>query len=539
MANLYEMKNCFMEEEEMGGEDMQYTIGMQTFQSIIERECVYVDKTDLVYQLAKNHVCFLSRPRRFGKSLLISTLDAYFSGKKELFRGLKIENLEKNWEQYPVFKIDFAVGDYSNPITLREVIENRLDVWEEKYNIDTKYDTIGLRFLNILEQAEVKTGYKAVVLIDEYDKPILDVLGTEMEEKNRNALKEFYSTFKAADAHLRFVLLTGVTKFSQISVFSGFNQPMDISMDSRFDTICGITEEELYSYFAEAITEMAVEMNRTEKEIKNLLKKQYDGYHFSKKMTDVYNPFSILNALSSIDLRNFWYSSGTPTYLVKLLEGHHVNLQKLLNKTYASDYFADYRADREDPLAMLYQSGYLTIKGYDSTRGKYVLDFPNAEVRQGFVTLISGRYFQKNDADYQNWVWDLADMLRVCDLEGVRDAFTSFLASIPYEANKDERAKDFETHFSYTFYLINRLLSCYTTLIEKQNSKGRADIIIETDTDIFIFEFKVDKSAKEALRQIEEMQYALPYLTDNRKVHRIGVNISSETRTVEEWLVEE
>lgn len=190
-------------------------------------------------------------------------------------------------------------------------------------------------------------------------------------------------------------------------------------------------------------------------------------------------------------------------------------------------------------MAMLYQSGYLTIKGYDSTRGKYVLDFPNAEVRQGFVTLISGRYFQKNDAEYQNWIWDLADMLRVCDLEGVREAFTSFLASIPYEANKDERAKDFETHFSYTFYLINRLLSCYTTLVERQNSKGRADIIIETDTDIFIFEFKVDKSAKEALQQIEEMQYALPYLTDRRKVHKIGVNISSETRTVKEWLVEE
>lgn len=515
---------------------MRYPIGVQDFGKIIEDGFVYVDKTDLIFELSKISVCFLSRPRRFGKSLLISTLDAYFSGKKELFRGLKIDEIEKEWVEYPVFRIDFAVGDYSNENELHSILDSTLKQWEEKYEVNIDNDSLGFRFKNILEAAQRKTGQKAVVLIDEYDKPMLDALGTEMEEKNRNTLKGFYGTFKAVDASLRFVLLTGVTKFSQISVFSGFNQPKDISMESKYDALCGITETELYSYFAEAIEEMAKKMDYSVDRMKEVLKKQYDGYHFSEEMIDIYNPFSMINAFDSVKMENYWYRSGTPTYLVKLLEGHHINMQKLLSKSYSSEYFVDYRADAEDPLAMLYQSGYLTIKGYDKDFMEYTLDFPNDEVRKGFVTLMANSYFGKLEDRPDSWVIDLTKMLRRCDMDGVRDAFTSFLASIPYEANKDERAKDFETHFSYTFYLINRMLSVYTTLIEKQNSKGRADVIIETDNDIFIFEFKLDGSAKEALEQIEKMQYALPYLGDSRPVHEIGVNISSASRTVDEWL---
>ena len=519
---------------------MRYPIGVQTFEEIINGEYVYVDKTDLVYNLARGHICFLSRPRRFGKSLLLRTLNAYFSGKKELFKGLKIDNLEKDWTEYPVFRIDFAVGDYSKENELETILNDILENWELKYEVVCKTSSLGKRFNNILEAAEVKTGHKAVVLIDEYDKPMLDVLGTELEEKNRNTLKGFYGTFKSADAHLRFAFLTGVTKFSQVSVFSGFNQPKDISMDRRYDAICGITEEELYSYFAEPVKELADIMEYTVDEMKNVLKKQYDGYHFSENLkTDIYNPFSILNAFDSMKTEDYWYESGTPTYLVKLMEGHKVNMQKLTGRSYERKYFIDYRADREDPLAMLYQSGYLTIKGYDRRRMVYKLDYPNDEVRKGFVSLIGNSYFRSPPEDNDNWILELDDMLRECDLDGVRKAFRLFLSSIPYEANKDERAKDFETHFSYTFYIINRLLGCYTTLIEKQNSKGRADIIIETDNDIFIFEFKLDGSAEEALKQVEEQQYAVPYLDDKRTVHKIGVNISSESRTVEEWLVEE
>ena len=516
---------------------MLYPISVQTFETIIDRKCVYVDKTDLVYELAKEHVCFLSRPRRFGKSLLISTLEAYFLGRKNLFQGLKVEFLEKDWEEYPVFRIDFAGGDYTNPDELQNKLEVYIGNWEKKYGKDELRNTLSDRFQYVLEEATKQTGHKAVVLIDEYDKPMLDVIGTDLEEKNRNTLKGFYGTFKAADASLRFVLLTGVTKFSQISVFSGFNQPKDISMDSKFDAICGITEEELYQYFAEPIKEMADKYGCAVDEMKGELKKQYDGYHFSENMLDIYNPFSIINAFDLKRIDDYWYRSGTPTYLVKLLEGHNVNMQKLLDEEYRPEYFMDYRADVENPLAMFYQSGYLTIKGYDIRDRLYTLDFPNDEVRRGFAVLLANSYFRKNDADVDNAIIRISRMLRCCDLDGVRDAFTAFLASIPYEANKDERARDFETHFSYTFYIINCLLGCYTTLIEKQNSKGRADIIIETDKDIFIFEFKLDKSAAEALEQIEEMQYALPYLDDKRSIHKIGVNISSESRTIDEWLV--
>ena len=517
---------------------MRYPIGVQTFDEIINGKYVYVDKTDLVYNLAQGHVCFLSRPRRFGKSLLISTLEAYFKGKKELFKGLKIEEFEKDWEEYPVFRIDFASGDYNTPDTLLNKLNKFVGIWEEQYGKNELCVDIADRFQYVLEAAEKQTGNKAVVLVDEYDKPLLDVLGKEQEQKNRDTLKGFYGTFKAADAHIRFVFLTGVTKFSQVSVFSGFNQPDDISMDSRYDAICGITEEELYSYFKSPIIELAEKKKCSEVAMKEILKKKYDGYHFSEEMLDIYNPFSILNVFNKNKTDDYWYESGTPTYLAKLLEDRNVNVQKLVGQTYERKYFVDYRADSEDPLAMMYQSGYLTIKGYDDEYEEYLLDFPNDEVKKGFAALTANSYFGKTEDRPDSWVKNIDRMLKRCDLDGVHTAFRSFLSSIPYEANKDERAKDFETHFSYTFYIIFRLLSCYTTLIEKQNSKGRADVIIETDNDVFIFEFKLDGSAQDALKQIEEKQYAVPYLDDKRNVHKIGVNISSESRTVEEWIVE-
>lgn len=373
---------------------MRYPVSVQDFEKIINGDYVYVDKTDLVYELAQQNVCFLSRPRRFGKSLLISTLDAYFSGKKELFKGLKIDTLEKDWKEYPVFRIDFAAGDYTSPETLKNKLNKYVGTWENEYGRNEMCTDITDRFQHVLEAAEEKTGHKAVVLIDEYDKPMLDVLGTELEAENRNTLKGFYGTFKAADAHLRFVLLTGVTKFSQVSVFSGFNQPDDISKDRRYDAICGITEEELYQYFSEPIEKMADDMDYTVDEMKKVLKKQYDGYHFSENLkADIYNPFSIINAFHKNRIEDYWYRSGTPTYLVKLLEGHNINMQKLIGPSYTSDYFVDYRADSENPLAMLYQSGYLTIKGYDKHYSEYILDFPNDEVRKGFVTLTANSYF--------------------------------------------------------------------------------------------------------------------------------------------------
>lgn len=490
----------------------------------------------MVYQLAQENVCFLSRPRRFGKSLLLSTLEAYFRGKKDLFRGLKIEKLEKSWNVYPVLKIDFAGGNYKNPGALTAKLDSYLSDWEKIYGKDDSKKEPGDRFEYVLKKAYESSQKRVVVLIDEYDKPMLDCIGEEAENTNRDILRGFYGTFKPADEYLQFVLLTGVTKFSQISVFSGLNQMNDISMDKNYDTLCGITEEELTTVFAESTAQLACEMNCTIEVMKKTLKKQYDGYHFSEKLRTTYNPFSLMNAFHKLRIGDFWYSTGTPSYLMKLLDGNNVNMQRLLSRSYDPSYFMDYRAAIEDPLAMFYQSGYLTIKGYDPRYNMYNLDYPNDEVRKGFVTLVANSYLGKNAFDSRNWIIDLDRMLRRCDLDGIRDAYTSFLASIPYEANKDIRTMDYESHLQYTFYIIHRLLSCYTILIEKQNSKGRSDIIIESDNDIYLFVFELNGSAKEALLQIEEKQYALPYLNDPRKVHRIGVNISSKTRTVAEWL---
>ena len=378
---------------------MKYPIGMQTFDQIIERGFVYVDKTDLVYSLAtEGKIYFLSRPRRFGKSLLLSTLRAYFEGKKELFVGLKIDALEKDWHVHRVFHFDFNGVDYITPGALPMKIEGYLHEWEKEFGIRSEVDTnLGSRFDRILRVAAEQTGRGAVVLVDEYDKPLLDVLEKDPEllEQNRNLLKAFYSVFKQADASLRFVFLTGVTKFSQVSVFSGFNQPKDISMFEKYEALCGITEEELDTQFAEAIQEMAESEGCTEEEVRQRLKRHYDGYHFSKAMTDIYNPFSVLNAFDSKEIRDYWFSSGTPTYLIRLMNHFHEGIDELTNKYYLPDEFINYKADIEYPLPMIYQSGYFTIKGYDKDSNLFLLDFPNNEVKSGFLAMVAVSFSSK------------------------------------------------------------------------------------------------------------------------------------------------
>ena len=444
--------------------------------------------------------------------------------------------MEKDWKQYPVFRIDFAQGGFEDTEGLKETISSYLNCWEELYGIENKYEKPGLRFAKILSEAHAKTGQKAVVLIDEYDKPLLDVLMEPMEQENRAVLKEFYGTFKSADEHLRFVLLTGVTKFSQVSVFSGFNQPEDISMKSEFDALCGITNDELVSYFDGEIAAMSEKRKCSKEEMYIRLKKQYDGYHFTEEMTDIFNPFSVLNALNDKKLDNYWFASGTPTYLIKLIDRGKTDMQEMVSHQYAKGYFMAYKADVEDPLAMIYQSGYLTIKGYDETREQYKLDFPNNEVRNGFVTLLANDYCGRRN-DPKNLVLDINEMLDECRLDDMREALSGFFASIPYNANYQERAWSYESHYHYTLYLIFRLLSCYTTLTEKENSRGRADIIVETADYVYIFEFKLDGTAAEALKQIDDKGYAEPYAADKRKLFRIGVSFSSEKRNITEWVV--
>ena len=519
---------------------MKYPIGIQSFDRIIEDGYVYVDKTELIYNLThESSIYFLSRPRRFGKSLLVSTLKNYYLGRRELFRGLAMERLETEWAVHPVFHVDFNGAVFSNAGQLEAMLRDYVEGWERMYGlVPDKELGIGIRFRHVLRAAHEQTGRRAVVLIDEYDKPILDVLDVDasLEDRHRNVLKAFYSVFKAADEHLQFVLLTGVTKFSQVSVFSGFNQPKDISMDGRYEALCGITQDEIDRYFPQPIADMAADYRCTPGEMKQRLKQQYDGYHFSKRLTDVYNPFSLLNALDSRSVDDYWFRSGTPTYLIRLLAHFNENINELTGKYYRPEEFVDYKADVERPLPMIFQSGYLTIKNYDFQFNTFLLDFPNNEVKNGFLTMLATSYLKPQE-EMGTWIRSVVMTLQEGNTDRLRTLFTSFLASIPYTMRRKEGEAERERYFQYTFYLIMRLVSVYTVYVEKTQSQGRVDCVVETPQYVYIFEFKLDGTAAEALQQIEDRGYAREYAADARQLFRVGVGFSSETGTVSDWAV--
>ena len=531
---------------------MNYPIGIQDFAKLRENDFVYVDKTDMVFDITKNDgVYFLSRPRRFGKSLLVSTIKYYFEGRHDLFKGLKIESLEKKWETYPVFEIDFNGSNYTEADALEQTLNGYLIKWEQQYGVKPATDQPGRRLADVLHQAHVQTGKTCVVLVDEYDKPMLDAMDTGLktrvgdnemliEDHNRETLKAFYSVFKLADADLRFVLLTGVTKFAQVSVFSGFNNAQDISMSPRFDAICGITTEELNSVFAPAIEELANANAVSVAETKSQLKQRYDGYHFSKGMTDIYNPFSLLNTFKSEDARDYWFASGTPSYLMRLLAHSKEDIQDIIARSYEAQEFVDYRATVEVPVPMIYQSGYLTIKGYNREDDEYKLDFPNHEVASGFLTLLASGYFQ-TPTQPNSWANKLKKALHHGKPEDFRDLLNDFLASIPYSVRESNGEKSHERQFQYTVYLIMRLIGSTRNTVyhEKATSKGRADCVIETPRYVYIFEYKLDRPAAEAMAQISDRGYAEPYAHDGRPVYAIACSFSSETGTISDWMVKQ
>ena len=460
---------------------MKYPIGIQDFEKIIEDGYVYVDKTDLVYKLAnEGHIYFLSRPRRFGKSLLISTLKYYFQGRKDLFKGLAIDKLETKWAEYPVFHIDFNGGNYDKDGELEKRILGYVETWEKQWGNDPINQEIGTRLAYIFKQAHLKSGRRAVVLIDEYDKPLLDVIDTgytgmlngketKLEDIHRGILKALYSVFKLADEDLQFVMLTGVTKFSQVSVFSGFNQPDDISMNRRYEALCGITKDELLTVFDSSIRELADDLGISYEATVERLKKKYDGYHFGRRMIDIFNPFSILNCFNTLELRNFWFASGTPTYLVRLLAHSNENINELVGRYYDASQFIDYKADIEQPLPMIYQSGYLTIKDCNIDRNTYFLDFPNEEVRNGFIETLASRYFSESSQP-KSWVNDVTDALEKGDTTRLEKLMTSLLSSVTYRFQRKQDPMECERYFQYTFYLIVKMLAFYSTVAEKETS---------------------------------------------------------------------
>ena len=527
---------------------MKYPIGIQTFERIINEGYVYVDKTEMIYNLAHGgSIFFLSRPRRFGKSLLISTLKSYFLGQKELFKGLKIEALEKEWNVYPVFHLSFGKGIFTMPYELDKNLETFVAMAEREYGKDELATTLSERFAAVLKAAHTKTGNRAVVLIDEYDKPLLDVMDQDifvqdasgnrkkLEDYNREVLKGFYGVFKDADEDLQFVMLTGVTKFSQVSVFSGFNQPDDISMDARYESLCGITKDELLNVFDSSIHSLAAANGNDYHETVSRLEKKYDGYHFSSNLTGIFNPFSILNCFKKNDMRNYWFASGTPGYLVRLLAHSNENINELIGKYYPVEMFIDYKADVEQPLPMIYQSGYLTIKACNPRRQTYLLDFPNEEVRSGFISVLAGDYFKEGRTQPANWLEDVTDALEAGDIEMFMKQMTALLSSVTYRFQRKQDAFECERYFQYTFFLIMQMLGRYNTLVEKETSEGRIDCVLECPDYVYIFEFKLNGSAAAALKQIEDNGYAKPYMADRRKIICLGINFSSEKGTIDDW----
>lgn len=493
-----------------------------------------MDKTAEIYKLAKEgRYYFLSRPRRFGKSLLVSTMEAYFSGRKELFSGLAIEKLEAEWKQHPVLHLDLSGVSYTDESVLERVLSDKLAKWETLYGAVNTSDILGLRFKEVIEAAYNKTGNQVAVLIDEYDKPIIDNLGNEPTLSHlRSTLQGFYSVMKSMDARIRFGFLTGVTKIGKMSVFSGLNNLNDISMIPDYVDICGVSETELHEYFDESISELssANEMSKEECYVK--LKSMYDGYHFCEDSIGIYNPFSLLNTFQNKKFREYWFETGTPGFLVEVMRKTSFDVTTLENQTVDSTLMSNADAIFENPVPYLFQSGYLTITGYNDMFRLYQLGFPNQEVKNGFLNCLLKYYVPMSpDMSGTTLIYQLWHSITEGNPKSFMQILSSLFANTSYQI-QGETEKDFQ----YAMYIISALLGEYVQ-VERTTSNGRIDLIIQTKEFIYIFELKVNADADVALRQIDEKGYARPFEGDSRKLFKIGVNFSTATRRIEDWKI--
>ncbi len=492
-----------------------------------------MDKTDLIHQIAKNGgYYFLGRPRRFGKSLLVSTMEAYFQGKKDLFKGLALEKLENEWTEYPVLHLDLSGKEYKSMEDLDVRLDRHLSLWELSFDAAKRYPMADARFSDIIDTAYEKTGKPVVILIDEYDKPILDSAGNEpLREAYRSRLQGFYSVMKSQDGKIRFGFLTGITKMGKLSIFSGLNNLKDISMDHRYVDICGISEEDLHACFDESVQEMADANGLSKEECYAKLKDYYDGYHFCENSADIYNPFSLLNALDSQRFKDYWYETGTPTFVVKALRNGKFNLEDLTLDGVPASALTGVNADDSDPMPILYQSGYLTIKSYDELTEEYSLKYPNKEVERGFIQGLANIYVPSARYNSPFAVRKFAEDFKKGDAEGLMKRFEAFFADADYEI-----AGDAELYFQNTMYVMCKLMGQYVQ-VERHTSNGRMDIVVQTDKYVYIMELKMDATADEALKQIEDKAYAKPFAADPRQIFKIGVAFSKQTRRIEEWKI--
>lgn len=512
---------------------MKYPIGIQDFVKLRQGGFAYVDKTKFVYKLAdEGSYYFLSRPRRFGKSLFLSTLEAYFLGRKELFEGLAIYDMEKEWKSHPIFYIDLNTANFRDENSLYEVLNSHVSVWEEKYGAREYETTLALRFKGVIARAAEKEGRGVVILIDEYDKPILQTLrNEELQEKHRSLLKSFYSVLKTQDRYIRFAFITGVTKFGKVSVFSDLNNLMDISMDQRYISICGMTQNELLYNFREGIEQLGEAYGDTEEETLNKLKIRYDGYHFEEDTVGIYNPFSVLNTLAKLRYKDYWFETGTPTFLVDLLKMHNYRLLDITREKVSGDVINSVDSMSTNPIPVIYQSGYLTIKGYDERFKKYRLGFPNKEVEEGFLNFLLPLYTSAgNNSPFM--VDEFVQDVESGNPERFMQRMKAFFADTSYQV-----VGNAELYFQNAMYLVFKIMGFYTQ-VERPTSDGRIDAVIQTPDYIYIIECKLDRTADEALRQINDSNYAAPFAMDKRLIYKIGVNFSSQTRGVEQWVIE-
>lgn len=513
---------------------MKFPIGIQQFAELRLGGWAYVDKTALVYHLAsEGKYYFLSRPRRFGKSLLLSTLEAYFQGRKDLFKGLAIDSLEKEWMAHPVLHFDLNAKPFWKLQDLYDLLNDQLAVYESQYGsvaVDTSPEG---RLRQLIRTAKQKTGHGVVVLIDEYDKPLLQAIGNEsLQTAFRMALKSFYGTLKSADGDIRFAMLTGVTKFSKVSVFSDLNNLNDISMDARYYDICGITENELNDCFDAEIGLLAEKNNQTKEDAYTMLRRRYDGYHFCANVPGIYNPFSVLLTLQKSDYGSYWFSTGTPTYLVELLKELNLEPKELSGYEATASALDSIHLKVDNPIPVLYQSGYLTIKDYDKSLRLYTLDFPNEEVEEGFVHFLLPYYTPISETDSPAFIGKFVREVRTGKVDDFMSRLKALMADTPYEI-----IKDLENHYQNVMFIFTKLMGIYTQA-EYRTSYGRIDLLITTEKYVYVIELKLDGSAEDALEQINRKEYSLPFTVDGREIVKIGANISRETRNLERWVVE-
>ncbi len=514
---------------------VKYPIGQQSFEQIREGECLYVDKTRYVEMIISsgNQYYFLGRPRRFGKSLFLSTLKCFFQGKRELFKGLYIDSIDWDWATYPVLYLDLNTANYKLDDALETLIERHLRRWEKAYGIKPELSDHSGRFQDVIEAAYEQTGKKVVILVDEYDKPLVKTLDNkERFEQYREMLAALYSNFKSSAEYLRLVFLTGVSRFGKLSVFSDLNNIRDISFNDKFAAICGITEAEMFENFEEGISALAEARDKTRDEIIATLKRRYDGYHFSRSCPDIYNPYSLLNTFEDEKFGSYWIDTGTPSLLMKQLRRTNVDLQTLYKAEGNERQLSGLDFDHLNPIALFYQTGYLTIKSYDERMNRFQLGYPNEEVTEGFYEYILPYYANLRSQNAMIFIGDLVLELEAGKIEAAMKRLISLFAGLSYELQIDA-----EKDVRNVLFLVFKLVGVYSEA-EYQTSDGRIDILVRTPDYVYIMELKYDSTAQEALDQIKRKEYHLPWSVDNRQIIAIGINFSSEKRRIDDWKAE-